>query len=154
MRISRSGMTLVEVLLAAMLLGLAMLGIFTCLTKCLRLVGASREAQKVNLVFDLINFKYPINSIEEEDDFEKVEVEGDAADLAADIGDERSKKELEGFRYVRKFDEKLAPESEDDEPNDHLFICRTTVTWGEGDDEREERIEYFYLPGIEEHEVP
>lgn len=152
MKNRRAGMTLVEVLLAAMLLGLAMMGIFTCLSKCLRLVSASREAQKVNLVFDLIDFKYPINAIKEEDDFEEVEVEGDASDLASDLGDERSRKELEGYRYQRKFDEKLAPE-DDDEPNDHLFICRTVVTWGDGEDEREERVEYFYLPEIDGHEA-
>ena len=53
---------------------------------------------------------------------------------------------------IRSGNTDLTPE-DDDEPNDHLFICRTVVTWGDGEDEREERVEYFYLPEIDEHEA-
>ena len=64
MTTSRSGMTLVEVLLAAMILGLGMMAIFTCLTRCLRLIQASRDVQKMQLAFDRGNLAHPMADIQ------------------------------------------------------------------------------------------
>ena len=75
MTTSRSGMTLVEVLLAAMILGLGMMAIFTCLTRCLRLIQASRDVQKMQLAFDRGNLAHPMADIQSEDDIEKLLVE-------------------------------------------------------------------------------
>lgn len=151
MRSDKSGMTLVEVLLAALLLGIAMAGIFTCLSRCMGLVKASMDVHNIKLAFDLADFKYPVAGIKSEDDFEKVEVDDiDLSDLAAELGDENAKEALRGYRFSRKFDEKLKPEDEN-APNDHLFVCRSVVSWGSGEDDREEHVEYFYLPDVEEH---
>ncbi len=139
MRTSRSGMTLVEVLLAAMLLGLGMMTIFTSLSRCLRLIQASRDVQKMQLAFDRGNLAHPMADIQSEDDIENLIVDGDD-----DLGED-----LDGYVFSRDFDVKEKPEDENDF-NDHLFTVRTTVSWGEGDDAREEIVELIWLPNIEE----
>ena len=138
MTTSRSGMTLVEVLLAAMLLGLGMMTIFTSLTRCLRLIQASRDIQKMQLAFDRGNLAHPMADIQSEDDIEKLLVEDD------DLGDD-----LENYVFTRTFDEKEKPEDENGF-NDHLFTVRTTVSWGEGEDAREEIVELLWLPKVDE----
>lgn len=152
MTTSRSGMTLVEVLLAAMILGLGMMAIFTCLTRCLRLIQASRDVQKMQLFFDLGNLAFPMADIQSEDDIEKLN-----ANLPADIDailarlheDHDRGKGLERYVFNRTFDEKEKPE-DDNDFNDHLFTVRTTVSWGEGDDAREEIVELLWLPKVDE----
>ena len=98
MTTSRSGMTLVEVLLAAMLLGLGMMTIFTSLSRCLRLIQASRDVQKMQLAFDRGNLAHPMADIQSEDDMEKLLVEDD------DLGEG-----LENYVFTRTFDEKEKP---------------------------------------------
>ena len=138
MTTSRSGMTLVEVLLAAMLLGLGMMTIFTSLSRCLRLIQASRDVQKMQLAFDRGNLAHPMADIQSEDDIEKLLVED------GDLGND-----LENYVYTRTFDEKEKPENDNDF-NDHLFTVRTTVSWGEGEDAREEIVELIWLPNVDE----
>ena len=138
MTTSRSGMTLVEVLLAAMLLGLGMMTIFTSLSRCLRLIEASRDIQKMQLAFDRGNLAHPMADIQSEDDMEKLLVEDD------DLGEG-----LENYVYTRNFDLKEKPENDNDF-NDHLFTVRTTVSWGEGEDAREEIVELIWLPKVDE----
>ena len=136
MRNNRSGMTLVEVLLAAMLLGLGMMTIFTSISRCLKLLQASRDVHKMQLVFDLGDITYPLaGNITSSDDMEKLEVEDDQL--------------VEGFVFNREFDIKEKPE--DDSFDDHLFTVRTTVSWGEGEDAREQHVQYIWLPNIDEY---
>ncbi len=139
MTTDRSGMTLVEVLLAAMLLGLGMMTIFTSLSRCLRLIQASRDVQKMQLAFDRGNLAHPMADIQSEDDIEKLLVDGDG-----ELGED-----LQGYVFSRTFDEKEKPEN-DNEFNDHLFTVRTSVAWGEGEDSREEIVELIWLPNIDE----
>ena len=135
----RSGMTLVEVLLAALLLGLGMMSIFTALSRCMRLIQASRDIQKMQLAFDRGNLAHPMADIQSEEDIEKLVVEADD-----DLGED-----LEGYVFSRNFDVKEKPE-DDNGFNDHLFTVRTRVSWGEGDGAREEIVELVWLPNIEE----
>lgn len=138
MKTDRSGMTLVEVLLAAMLLGLGMMTVFTGLSRCLRLIQASRDVQKMQLAFDRGNLAHPMADIQSEDDIEKLLVEDD------DLGEG-----LENYVFKRTFDEKAKPE-DDNDFNDHLFTVRTSVSWGEGEDAREEIVELIWLPKVDE----
>ena len=151
MTTSRSGMTLVEVLLAAMLLGLGMMTIFTSLSRCLRLMEASRDVQKMLLVFDLGNLAYPMADIQSEDDIDELNIEPTDIDRIlqklkedGDMG-----KGLENYVYSRTFEEKEKPEDAADF-NDHLFTVRTTVSWGEGKDERDEIVELLWVPKVDE----
>ena len=139
MRTRCSGMTLVEVLLASMILGLGMMTVFTGLTRCLRFIQFSRDVQKMQLAFDRGNLAHPMADIQSEDDIEKLIVEADD-----DLG-----KDLEGYVFSRNFDVKEKPE-DDNGFNDHLFTVRTTVSWGEGDDAREEIVELVWLPNVDE----
>lgn len=136
MKNNRSGMTLVEVLIAAMILGFGMMTIFTSISRCLRLLQASRDVHKMQLVFDMGDITYPLaGNITSSDDMEKLEVEDDQL--------------VEGFVFKRTFDEKEKPE--DDSFDDHLFTVRTTVLWGEREDEKEEHVQYIWLPNIDEY---
>lgn len=140
MRTDRSGMTLVEVLLAAMLLGLGMMTIFTSLSRCLRLMQASRDVQKIQLVFDLGEAKYPLNDIASEEDIEKLEIED--SNLLED-------KDGVEYTFTRTFDQK---EIVDDSAfNDHLYTVRTSVSWGSAEDQREEHVRLLWIPSVDEY---
>ena len=147
----RSGMTLVEVLLAAMILGLGMMGIFTCLSRCLRLIEASRDVQKMQLVFDLGNLAYPMADIQSEDDIDNLNVDPSGIkDILQDLHEDGDRgKGLENYVYSRTFEEKEKPE-DDADFNDHIFTVHTIVSWGEGEDERDEIVELLWVPKVDE----
>lgn len=139
MRTDRSGMTLVEVLLAAMLLGLGMVTIFTSLSRCLRLMRTARDVQKIQLAFDIGDVKYPLNDITSAEDMEKSEVKNEVILEDGEIK----------YAFSRTFDVK---EIEDDTAfNDHLFTERITVSWGDTDVEREEHIRLHFYPKVDEY---
>ena len=151
MTTSRSGMTLVEVLLAAMLLGLGMMTIFTSLTRCLRLIEASRNVQKMQLVFDLGNLAFPMADIQSEEDIDKLNVEpSDIQKILNELHEDGERgKGLENYVFTRTFEEKEKPEDEADF-NDHLFTVHTTVSWGEGENDRDEIVELLWVPKVDE----
>ena len=151
MTTSRSGMTLVEVLLAAMLLGLGMMTIFTSLSRCLRLIQASRDVQKMLLVFDLGNLAYPMADIQSEDDIDKLNIDPTGIDdILRDLHDDGDRGEgLENYVFSRSFEEKEKPE-DDADFNDHLFTVHTTVSWGEGENDRDEIVELLWVPKVDE----
>ncbi len=109
----RAGMTLIEVLLAAALLGLGLASLLGGLSNCLAVMKASREYQQAQWVMGLGELKYPIREVEE---IEDLEVDPDSG-LA------------EGYTFERTVDEKdLASGQEDD----GLYVLRTRVVWGSG----------------------
>lgn len=148
MTTSRCGMTLVEVLLAAMLLGIGMLSIFTCLSKEMRLIQASRDVQRVMLVFDLVSVTPPLpQNITTEEEMGLVEIDEEPAENL--FSEDDRKDELKGFVVSRKWELKEKPEDEQD-VDDHLFTLVTTVSWGERDDERQQIVELFWIPDLDE----
>jgi prepilin-type N-terminal cleavage/methylation domain-containing protein len=122
----RSGLTLIEVLLAAALLGLGLASLLGGLSNCLAVMKASREYQQAQWVIGLGELTYPIREVEEIDE---LEVDPDS-DLA------------EGFTFARTVDEK---ELESGQEDDGLYILRTRVAWGSGDaGESEELVSYVW----------
>lgn len=133
MKRSKEGFSLVEVLLASVILGVGLMVIFTGLTPCLAMITASKRIQEVRMVFDLAKIKYPMTEFEE---IEDLVVEEDS-EL---VGDEDYRFETQ-YTFSRTIDEKVI---EDEMFDDGLFVMRTKVSWGEGDDACEEIVELVW----------
>jgi prepilin-type N-terminal cleavage/methylation domain-containing protein len=115
----RQGLTLIEVLLATLILGMGITTLMAGMMSCLGVMKAAREYADAEWVLGLGELKHPIRPTE--DVKEDLTVEPDALDedLPESLRDR-------GYEYERTVDE------EADEDKDKLFIVRTRVSWGEG----------------------
>ncbi len=126
----RSGMTLVEVLLASALLGLGLVTLLGGLTSCLAIMRASREYQQAQWALSLGELVHPVTAVKELDELE----------VAPDDS------LVEGFTFERTVDEKdILDESEDD----GLYTVRTRIFWGAGGEgESEELVGYIWMKDV------
>lgn len=131
-RRATGGFSLIEVLIATVILGAGLLAVLSGLVPCLAVVTASRRYQEVRWVMGLGQLKHPLTDFEELEDLE-VEEDDELADEESTLG--------EGYVFSRKIDEKTVEEGEDD---DGLFVLRTEVRWGEGPDDHEEIVQLIY----------
>lgn len=120
----RSGFTLIEILIATMILAFGLMALMAGLSNCAAMMSLAKEYQEAQYVFSLGELKYPL--VESADVEKEVPVEPDA-DL------------VEGYVFERTVDEK---ELETNEVDDGLFVVRTRVSWGTGDDQYEELVRY------------
>jgi len=111
---SRRGFTLIEVLLASLILGIGLTVLLSRLSICLRTMKLAREYDQVQWVLGLGELTYP----------EPLET---SKDVKTDYTVEPDDQLFEGFTFERTVDEKT-PEEED---KDKLFVVRTRVLWGE-----------------------
>ncbi len=118
------GFTLLEVLIALIILSLGLTGLFRSLNSCMKMVALSKDRQDVMFVFSLGDMKYPIGLVD------NIEEDG-AVDKDYTLKD--------GYAYERLVDEKEDPEEGVEE--DHLYVVRTRVTWNNGR-ESEEIVRY------------
>lgn len=124
-RAGRQGFTLIEMILAVMILATGLTVIYRAIIVNMTMITVSSQRQEVAYVFSLGDLRYPLRDIE---DIEKdVPVEGDAS-------------LLDGFVFSRTVDEKADPE--EGVEDDGLYVVRTAVTWADGR-EREEIIRYL-----------
>jgi prepilin-type N-terminal cleavage/methylation domain-containing protein len=131
---SSRGLTLIEVLLATMILGLGITTLMAGMMSCLGVMKASREYADAEWVLGLGELRHPIRPTEDVE--EDVAVEEDTLD--EDLPESMRER---GFVYERTVEE------EADEDKDKLFIVRTRVSWGEGSgDQRqtEEVVRYVW----------
>ncbi|MDD2597847.1 MAG: prepilin-type N-terminal cleavage/methylation domain-containing protein [Kiritimatiellae bacterium] len=120
----RCGFTLIEILFATMILAFGLISLMTGVGNCAAMMTLSREYQQAQYVFSLGELKYPV---EESKDVEK--------DLVVDPDTELA----EGYTFERTVDEKKKETNVED---DNLYIVRTRVTWGTGEDQFEELVRY------------
>ncbi|MDZ8117856.1 type IV pilus modification PilV family protein [Pontiella agarivorans] len=124
---SKLGLTLVEVLLALVILSVGVSALMTAMSQCLSVVRTARNRDVARGLIQQIDMLYPI---EEVDVAETIE-EGDF-------------EEMEGytwFREIRFFDEEERP---------GLFLVTLRVTWSEkGRDAFEEITMFRYAPNAE-----
>lgn len=120
----RDGFTLIEILFATMILSFGLITLMSSMGNCAVMMTMSKEYQQAQYVFSLGELEYPI---EESDDVEE--------DLVVDPDTEL----VEGYTFERSVDEK---DLDTNEVDDKLYIVRTRVTWGEGDDQFEELVRY------------
>lgn len=129
----RTGFTLVEVLLTALILGVGLTVLLSCLSTCLRTMALARDYEQVGWTFSLGGLTYP-------DPLDP------STDVKKDYTVEPDSSLVDGFVFSRTVDEK------DDEAvaKDPLFVVRTRVTWGEGGDTEkahEEIVRYVWQRG-------
>ena len=118
----RAGFTLIEVLIATMILALGLMTLMTGLSNCAAMMTLSKEYQDAQYVFSLGALEYPMK--------ESTEVEKDlVVDPDSDL--------VEGYVFERTVDEK---ELEKNQVDDGLYLVRTRVSWGSGKDQYEELV--------------
>lgn len=126
---ANSGFTLIEVMVAMIILGVGLTVLLNSLGICIRMVEYSKARQQVQYVFTLGELKHPYPEI-------KTTLEEDLA-VSPDYDIER------GFSFERIVDEKEEPE--DGVVDDRLYIVRTIVSWNDGHN-KEEVIRYVRAP--------
>jgi prepilin-type N-terminal cleavage/methylation domain-containing protein len=120
----RSGFTLLEILIATMILSFGLIALMSGVSKCALMITLSKEYQRAQYVFTLGELKYPI---EESSNVEE--------DLVVDPDYEL----IEGYIFERTVDEK---DLDTNEVDDKLYVLRTRVSWGSGEDQFEELVRY------------
>ena len=121
----KAAFTLLEVILAVIILGGALTVIYRAIIVNARMVAVSRERQEVAYVFSLGDLEHPLRDIK---------------DIEEDAIVEPDPTLREGYVFERTVDEKEDPE--DGVEDDGLYVVRTTVTWGDGEN-REEIVRYL-----------
>lgn len=127
----RAGFTLVEVLLAALILGIGMTVLLGSLSTCLRTMRLARDYEQVQWVLGLGELAYP-------------EPMTTSSDVQTDYTVPADDSLCEGFSFERVVDE-MSPQQQ--EKKEKLYVVRTRVRWGEaGDGERpcEELVRYVW----------
>jgi len=131
-RDKRRGLSLIEVLLAAAILGFGLSALMAQMSGGFRLLRVAKDFEDAQWVLAIGELKHPLRF---KDDIEEdLNVEADTLDdeLPDDLRDKR-------FVYEREVDEK-----EDPPPNvaeDGLYVVRTRVKWG---DHTEEFVRYVW----------
>ena len=128
MRRPASGFTLIEVILAAALLGIGMVVVLFGLSQCLNAIRTSARLQEVQWVLGLGEAAYPL--VER---FERT-----LADPERELAVAPDGTLADGYRFERIV--------EADEEETGLFLVRTRVSWGAGDESYEEIVRYLWHP--------
>lgn len=124
---SKLGLTLVEVLLALVILSVGVSALMTAMSQCLSVVRTARNRDVARGLIQQIDMLYPI----EEVDVEEMTEEGEFEDVEG----------YTWFREIRFFDEEERP---------GLFLVTLRVTWSEkGRDAFEEITMFRYAPNAE-----
>jgi len=121
---NRAGFTLIEILIATMILAFGLMTLMVSLGNCAAMMTLSKQFQEAQYVFSLGELKYPI--VESSDVEEELPVDPDT-DL------------VEGYAFERTVDEK---ELDTNETDDSLYVVRTRVSWGTGENQAEELVRY------------
>ena len=116
-------------------MGLAV--ICTGVVNCARMMLLSKQFQEVQYIFTLVDLKYPIDATDNVE--EDVPVAAASATELVENASPQMREVLERYTFERKVDEK---ELETNQVDDGLYIVRSIVSWGDGDNEREELLRY------------
>jgi prepilin-type N-terminal cleavage/methylation domain-containing protein len=137
MKTTRAGFTLVEILIATMILSIGIMVLLTGVGNCAKMMLLSKQFQEVQYIFTLVDLKYPIEATDNVE--EDVKVDSVSATELVETASPQMREVLERYTFERTVDER---ELETNQVDDGLFIVRSIVTWGPDDDDREELLRY------------
>jgi len=121
---NRSGFTLIEILMATMILAFGLMALMAALGNCAVMMTLAKEYQDAQYVFSLGELEYPM--------MESTDVEKELpVDPDSDL--------VEGYVFERTVDEK---ELEMNQEDDGLYTVRTRVSWGPSESQSEELVRY------------
>ena len=131
----RRGFTLLEVLLAAVILGMGLAGLLVAMSQSQRLMQTMPDMMTAQEVMDMGDMAYPLAEVEDEDDIDVRETRVDelwriiAGDHGPRMTNEHEEK-YHGFRWSR---ERIDPNMNVDDLKrlGYLHRVRVTVTWGD-----------------------
>ena len=128
----RKGFTLIEVLLAAIILGSGLTVILVSMSQSQRMMLSANDLETAQEVMDLGEMAYPLEDVKDEDDLDVRETK--ATELWEKISDERltseQEEKLHGYTWEREALNKDDKE-EDIKRLGNLYTVRITVTWGD-----------------------
>lgn len=131
----RKGFTLLEVLLASVILGLGLAGVLVSMSQSQRFMQTMPDLLTAQEVMDLGEMAYPLDSVKEEDELDVRECRVDDLwkTIAGAHGPRMTSEQQEkyhGFRWSRERVEKNM--NDDDRKRlGGLHAVRITVTWGD-----------------------
>ena len=127
----RRGFTLIEVLLAAIILGGGLAAILVSMTQSQRMMLSATDLETAQEVMDLGEMAYPLEDVLEEDDIDVREHK--ASELWDLVSEERLTSEqsdkYHGYTWERENLDKN-PNEEHIKRMNNLYRVRITVTWG------------------------
>ena len=128
----RRGFTLIEVLLAAIILGTGLAGILVSMSQAQRLMLSQGDIETAQEVMDLGEMAYPLEEVKEAEDIDVRETR--ATELWDLVPEERMTNEqrdkFHGYTWEREnLDKNIA--DDDLKRMNNLYRVRITVTWGD-----------------------
>ncbi|MEI7947279.1 MAG: prepilin-type N-terminal cleavage/methylation domain-containing protein [bacterium] len=137
MRNTRTGFTLIEILIATMILSTGIMVLLTGVGNCAKMMTLSKQFQETQYIFSLVDLKYPIEATKDVEN--DIPVEAISAVELLENPSQQMQEVLERYTFERTVDERELAANQVD---DRLFIVRSIVSWGPGEDEREELLRY------------